>query len=105
MDGWSDKAKDRLFRAIFVPSSAEYQEVQSVSIQIRDMANPAAQQEVRERIRGLIEAAALVAHEDGHPNAKGVTGADRLREEVTAFHIALIGYAPTGDQLKEVFGE
>lgn len=80
-------------------------EVRTMSIQIRDMANPAAKAEVCGRIMTIITLA--MDHRavgDGHRD-DDVPVADRLREEVQALHIALLGYAATGEDLRRMIPE
>lgn len=81
------------------------EEQRPMSIQIRDMANPAAQVEVRQRIRGLIAAAYAMCAKEPADGDADPSVSQRLREEVQAMHIALIGYAPTGEQLAEAIPE
>lgn len=75
---------------------------QAVNINIRDNANSSAREEICGRIAGLVEAAKLSQIAADEPDTAGVNAADRLREEAQAFFLALLGFAPTGDELEKM---
>lgn len=77
-------------------------EVLKVSIQIVDAANPAARQELRERLTGLLKSYGEVIVSDP-PGEGQVSGSyTKFEGELKALLHALTGYQPTDEELKPI---
>lgn len=75
-----------------------------VSIQIQDTANPAARQELRERISSLLGAHAAALTADPAPEGYTSDTVKQFNEQVKGLYHALTGYGPTQDELSEMGG-
>lgn len=73
--------------------------VVNVSIQIRDAANPAARQEVTERIGDLMRSVYQFVGSDGFAPEEMAKVRAKVMDQVKTLYHALTGYEATGDEL------
>lgn len=79
-------------------------EVRIVSIQIVDAANPAARQELRERISSLLGSHAAALTADPAPEGMVSDTVKQFNEQLKGLYHALTGYSPTADELSALGG-
>lgn len=80
-------------------------EMMAVNINIRDNANSDARAEVRGRLKGIVEAVETLWKLPEQDSEAADAARSQVREEVQACYLALLGFAPTGDELREILGE